>query len=107
MRNGRRNRYPGNGPFRDLPPNQRPGFQYGGGRGFSGTDPTRCARFPWLPRWWWANQEEIDPSTMPAAPTAAPASEKEYLENQLQYLNAEMEQIKKRLTELGGETEDK
>jgi len=47
--------YLGNGPFRDLPPWQRPGWIYGAGAGAMGTtDPYTCQRFPWLPRRWWA-----------------------------------------------------
>ncbi len=93
MRYGRRNLYPGNGPFRDLPPYQRPGFLYGGGRGYWGTDPTRCARFPWLQRGWWANPET---GGTPNPPT----SEKEFLEDQMSYLKKEIEQINKRLEEI-------
>ena len=68
---GRSGPWPGNGPFRNLPPWQRPGrlygrgfgYGYGGfgygrgayGRGYGGVSPYSCARFPWLPRWWWAN----------------------------------------------------
>jgi hypothetical protein len=71
-------RWPGRGPFSNLPPWQRPGWLYGYGRGLgyvygldSGFSPYTCARFPWLPRWWWANtgyrynwpyQPEIDPN---------------------------------------------
>ncbi len=81
MRYGRRNRYPGNGPFSDLPPYQRPGYLYGGrGQGYMGTDPTKCARFPWLQRWWWANPSSENLSAGTAPPTA-PLSEKEFLEN--------------------------
>jgi len=81
-RGGRRGLYPGNGPFRDLPPWQRPGWLYSYGRGpglgygYGGFgygrglgygrgvgygywgaryNPTVCQKFPWLPRWWWAN----------------------------------------------------
>lgn len=93
MRYGRRNRYLGNGPFRDLPPYQRSGFLYGVGRGYWGADPTRCARFPWLPRWWWTNPETD-------AATPIPASEKEFLENQMSYLQSEIEQINKRLDKI-------
>ena len=98
MRYGRRNRYPGNGPFKDLPPYQRPGYLYGGrGRGFTGTDPTKCARFPWLARWWWANPDQENVTV----PPVVPESEKEFLETQLGYLNKELEQIKNRLDEIG------
>ncbi len=108
MRYGRRNRYPGNGPFNDLPPYQRPGYLYGGGRGrgfggagYAGTDPTQCARFPWLPRWWWANPDAVPEGIAPPTTIAAPSNEKEYLVNQLDYLAKEMEQIKSRIEELG------
>jgi len=52
--------WPGRGPFSYLPPWQRPGWLFGFGRGFGrgwwwGANPYVCARFPWLPRWWWAN----------------------------------------------------
>ena len=104
MRYGRRNRYPGNGPFSDLPPYQRPGFLYGGrGFGYWGSDPTKCAKFPWLPRWWWANPdpESIpDGSVMPIVPPTQ-SSEKEFLETQLKYMSEEIEQIRKRLEEIG------
>jgi hypothetical protein len=109
MRYGRRNQYPGNGPFSDLPPYQRPGYLYGGGRGrgYWGTDPTKCARFPWLQRWWWANPDApVDPNAgvAPVAPRVmpqAPTNEREFLESQLDYLTREMEDIKSRIKELG------
>ena len=50
--------WPGRGPFSYLPPWQRPGWIYGGrgfGRGWWGLNPYVCARFPWLPRGWWAD----------------------------------------------------
>jgi len=99
MRHGKRNQYPGNGPYRDLPPHQRPGNLHGGGRGrgYRGTDPTKCARFPWLQRWWWTDPEKTSEGTLPAAPS----SEKEFLETQLDYLAKEMEQVKSRIEELG------
>jgi len=71
---GRSGPWPGRGPFSYLPPWQRPGwlfsygrglgygagFGYGYGRGlgygYAGApyNPWVCQRFPWLPRWWWA-----------------------------------------------------
>lgn len=76
---GRGGPWPGRGPFSYLPPWQRPGWLFGYGRGVGygyggfgygrglgygrGTgygygayyNPWACQRFPWLPRWWWAN----------------------------------------------------
>ena len=107
---GRRGRYPGNGPFRDLPPWQRPGRTYGYGGGFGrgfgrgyNADPTTCARFPWLPRWWWSDPENAGSYPMP--PATNPDTEKQYLEGQLKLLSNELEQIKKRLGEIKPETE--
>jgi len=76
---GRGGQYPGRGPFSYLPPWQRPGWLFGYGRGvgygyggvgygrglgygrgvgygYGGVpyNPSVCQRFPWLPRWWWA-----------------------------------------------------
>ena len=101
MRYGRGRRYSGNGPWSDVAPNQRPGRGagygggYGRGRGFTGTDPTKCARFPWLQRWWWNN-----PDATGAVPAPMGSSEKEFLEGQVNSLGKELEDLKKRLEEL-------
>jgi hypothetical protein len=58
-RRGYYDQWSGRGPFSHLPPWQRPGRVFGGrgyGRGYS-SDPRICARFPWLPRWWWADSK--------------------------------------------------
>jgi hypothetical protein len=104
-----RGRYPGNGPFRNLPPWERPGWLYGYGRGrFYGTgDPTVCQRFPWLPRWWWARTDPTEDT--PVWPPVEPTSEmeKQFLEERARALEANIELIKKRLGELEeSETED-
>jgi hypothetical protein len=93
---GRRGRYPGNGPFSDLPPWQRPGqvYGYGAGRGYA-ADPAQCARFPWLPRWWWANPENQRTPQSPPVPSSG--GERELLESQISYLERELEEIRKRL----------
>ena len=97
MRYGRR-RYPGNGPWSDAPPTQRPRQGYGrggGGRGygFTGTDTTKCARFPWLSRWWWNKPDTQTPT----------GSEKEFLEGQVNALSQELDDLKKRLGDLSKE----
>ena len=97
-RGGRgRGRYPGRGPFRDLPPWQRPGRLYGYpvGYGYAG-DPSKCASFPWMPRWWWTRTGET-PLTVPAQ---TPEQERQYLEEIAKSLEGEIESIKKRLEEI-------
>jgi hypothetical protein len=112
---GRGGRYPGNGPFRDLPPWQRPGWVYGSsrgyglgyGRGYYAGDPSKCARFPWLSRWWWANPTYQGTAQVPTTgdPTAVPTppDERAFLNDQLKYLEQELTGIRKRLDELGSE----
>ncbi len=98
MRYGRR-RYPGNGPWSDVPPAQRPGWGigygrgYGRGYGYTGTDPTRCTRFPLLQRWWWSNSDTVTLN----------GTEKEFLEGHVDVLTKELEVLKKKLSELAEE----
>jgi len=110
---GRRGMYPGNGPFRDLPPWQRPGWNYGYGRGYGlgygrgygyTGDPTKCARFPWMQRWWWANPDYD--GTVPVQP-AAPSSdqEKQFLQDQVKYMEQELSSLRKRLEEMAAQKE--
>jgi len=105
-----------------MPPWQRPGWVYGYGRGYGRGyglgygytgDPAKCARFPWLPRWWWANPDyqgtmpapPADPSA--AAPAYAPApDERSFLQDQTKYLEQELAAIRKRLEELRSEETD-
>ena len=88
------------------------GYGLGYGRGFGGRyyygDPTRCARFPWLPRWWWANPSYSGTySTVPSSTLMGPVSpylpvpeEKAYLEEQIKYLEQELTAIRNRYNEL-------
>jgi len=100
---GRGGRWPGAGPFSNLPPWQRPGRLYGYGRGYGlgygrpygygDSSPYTCARFPWLPRWWWAN-----PSyqyTGPNPPTLDPSAELERLKAEKDALIGEIEEMKR------------
>jgi len=95
MRYGRR-RYPGNDPWSDVAPVQRPGWGmgygrgYGRGYGFTGVDPVKCARFPWLQRWWWSNPDTVAPT----------GTEKEFLQGHVDALTKELEDLKMKLSEL-------
>jgi hypothetical protein len=111
MYRGRRGIFPGNGPFRDLPPWQRPGWVYGYGRGYGVGygrgyaylgDPSKCARFPWLPRWWWANP---DYQGTPPFPAPTGEDEKKFLEDQVKYMEEELSEIRKRINELASQQE--
>lgn len=105
-------RWPGRGPFSYLPPWQRPGWIYGFGRGFYGSggpygygsyspygyryyNPYSCARFPWLPRWWWANPSYSN--YFPYPPPVDPSSELERLEAEKEALMKDIENLKKHI----------
>lgn len=87
--------WPGRGPFSDLPPWQRPGRGFGSrgyGRGLG--NPAVCARFPSLPRWWWA-----DPKYANQAPiiTIAPQDEIVALEESKKVLGEEKASIEQEI----------
>ena len=69
------------------------GRGYGRGYGYTGTDPARCARFPWLQRWWWSNPDTVAPT----------GTEKEFLEGHVDALTKELEVLNKKLNELAEE----
>jgi hypothetical protein len=111
---GGRGRYPGNGPFRNLPPYQRPGWLYGYGRGigygrgygyysagygrgYGYTSPYNCARFPWLPRWWWANPKYG--SSGPYPPTPDASTELDRLQAERVSLERNIEEMKRHVEE--------
>ena len=72
-----------------------PDYDTGFGRGYANYgDPTKCARFPDLPQWWWANP------TYEGTPIPSVGSEREYLEGSMKGLEQELADIKKRLAEL-------
>ena len=113
-RGGGRGRYPGYGPFRDLPPYQRPGWLYGYGRGmgygrgyryfgagygrgYGYTRPYNCARFPWLPRWWWADPKYG--SSWPYPPTADTSAELDRLQAERIALEKDIEEMKRHVEE--------
>jgi hypothetical protein len=93
--------WPGRGPFSNLPPWQRPGRMYGGrgyGRGYGrgwGADPRVCARFPSLPRWWWA-----DPAYAYQPPTTNPQDEIAALEESKKVLGEEKTSIEQEINDI-------
>jgi len=92
---GRRGRYPGYGPFRDIPPWRRPGWQYGSG--YAG-NPAKCAKFPWLQRWWWTNPGYGE--TYPVPPELSGEQEQKFLEEHKKGLEQELAEVRKRLEEI-------
>jgi hypothetical protein len=89
--------WPGNGPYSNLPPWQRPGRMYGG-RGYGrrwNVDPRTCAMFPGRPRWWWA-----DPTYAYQPPTLTPQEEIVALEENKKELNQEKASIEQEINEV-------
>ncbi len=79
--------YPGNGPFRNLPPWERPGWVS------DSANPGACTRYPWLSRGWWAY---TDPSVN--APTIDAKLLEQYVkatENQLTILKTRLAELEK------------
>jgi len=94
----RRKAWPGRGPYNHLPPWQRPGWAYGGrgfGRGWQNNDPRVCERFPWLPRWWWA-----DPAYVYQPPPPKPEDELAALEDSKKMLAEEKISIEQEINDL-------
>ena len=92
-RSGSRGRWPGNGPFRDLPPWERPGWLYGQGS---------C--------WYMGYRPGATGTTgYPVAPSAGVnelqslRSQKELLESQLRNLQESLRRIEERLREIQDE----
>jgi hypothetical protein len=110
-RGGRGGRWPGSGPFRDLPPWQRPGWLYGYGSGTglgggygmgyygwgSGYSPYTCQRFPWLPRRWWANPNIGGSGLYPPSPD--PKAELEWLQAEKEDLTRDIEEMRRHVEE--------
>jgi hypothetical protein len=95
--------WPGRGPFSHLPPWQRPGRAYGGrgyGRGL-GADPRVCARFPYLPRWWWA-----DPTYAYQPPTPNPQDELTALEDSKKELGEEKASIEQEIIDIEAQVKE-
>ena len=83
--------WPGRGPFSHLPPWQRPGRAYGG-RGWN-VDPRLCGRFPWLPRWWWA-----DPAYTYSPPAPTTQNELVALEDSKKELGEEKASVEQEIS---------
>jgi hypothetical protein len=85
-RSGGRGQWPGNGPFRDLPPWERPGWLYGRGScWYLGYRPGYSGMVPQVP-------QSSSPQTL--------ESEKELLEQQIKNLQERLKSIEKRLSEI-------
>ena len=73
------------------------GRGYGIGYGYTG-DPSKCVKFPWMPRWWWANPDYAGELPTPIAATAE--NERQFLNTYVKGLEDELASMKKRLEEL-------
>lgn len=101
--------WPGRGPFSHLPPWQRPGRAFGGrGYGRGSSNPRVCARFPWLPRWWWADPKyAYQPPTLTTAPQdeiaaleeskKALGEEKTSIEQEISGIETQVKELKSKL----------
>jgi hypothetical protein len=91
---------PGRGPYSYLPPWQRPGRVYGGGRGYgrwwSGNSRV-CARYPWLPRWWWTDSKY---NYQPSIATPTPQEEITALEESRSVLGEEKTSIEQEINDV-------
>jgi len=96
---GRGRGWPGRGPFSYLPPWQRPGWLYGRGACWWLYPPYLQTTMPTIPE-----QTSVPPTipTMPFAPTMSKEQEIPILEQQMTFLQSQLDAIKKRLEELGG-----
>ena len=81
------------------------GRGYGYGRGYSyAGDPTRCVRFPWKQRWWWTNPNyDTVAAGVPPVPTSD--QEKQFLADQVKYMEQELTTLRKRLEEVSSKPE--
>ncbi len=89
-RSGGRGRWPGNGPFRDLPPWERPGWLYGRGS---------CWYMGYQPRFSGIGRDDAAPTTS-IDELQALKNQKEVLEIQLRSLQESLSRIEKRLDEI-------
>ena len=93
-------RYPGRGPFSYLPPWQRPGWLYGRGACWWLFNPYLQTTIPKMSSV--EQQTQISPivPTTPTMPTLTKEQEKQMLEQQLGFVEAHLDAIRKRLEEL-------
>ena len=92
--------WPGRGPFSNLPPWQRPGWLYGRGACWWLFNPYLQTTIPKVPSV--EQQTQISPTfpTTPTMPTLTREQEKQMLEQQLEFVEAHLDAIRKRLEEL-------
>lgn len=92
--------WPGRGPFSNLPPWQRPGWLYGRGACWWLFNPYLQANTPQVSSV--DQQTKISPTfpTTLTMPTLTKEQEKQMLEQQLRFVEAHLDAIRKRLEEL-------
>ena len=97
---GRSGIWPGRGPFSYLPPWQRPGWLYGRGSCWWLFNPYLQSTIPQVPSV--GQQAQFSPTvpTTSFMPALTEGQEKQMLEQQLGFLEAQLGAIRKRLEEL-------
>ena len=78
---------------------------WGWGGWGGGYNPWRCARFPWLPRWWWAqgsiqNNVPTTPYNIPAPFTPTTSQESQMLKSEASALKQEITALNEQLKEI-------
>jgi hypothetical protein len=67
------------------------------GVGYGSTSPYSCVRFPWLPRWWWADPKYG--SSWPYPPTPDTGAELDRLQAERAALEKSIEEMKRHVEE--------
>jgi len=73
------------------------GYGRGYGRGYGYSSPYSCVRFPWLPRWWWADPKYG--SSLPYPPTPDTSAELDRLQAERMALERNIEEMKRHVEE--------
>lgn len=66
------------------------------GRGYRGWGPSRCFRYPWLPRWWWATGDYPSYQPTKKEEIGSLREEAEALKEELKAISERIEQLEEK-----------